>query len=426
MVRWLVVCLAGLLALTIYLHRTATSPARTSIIADFRAAGWDFDDKGMGDVQAAFSWGYLFQVVGGIVGARFGNRFALTFFAVGTSLSILGSGMATSPAMLWWTTFGIGVTQAGIIPCVSQLIKDWVPIDRRGLASGIFTGSMSIGSALATFLTGLLLAYTRWPAIFVAYAVIGFCWSLGFSLWFRNRPEEHSQVNPAELALIYAGQQETGRKQTRASWKVWWSMLYCWNQWANCLQQFCRNFFFTFFITGFPAFLEYAYEIPASEAGMLSAIPLTTVIVGLFVGGQSIDAILRRTGSHWLSRSALAGGGHLICGLLVLAAAWAPNVNTAVALIGAGIFFFGFGSPCTWAITMDIAGKYTSPFIAVSNTVGVIAGIWCPKVTGQMFVDAKSGAIGWDRIFFLFAGINLLAAILWFSINSKYPAKIPE
>ncbi len=426
LVRWQVMTLACLLALTIYLHRSANGAMRTTIQADFQAAGFDVSEKTMGEIQAAFSWGYLFQILGGIAGIRFGNRWTLTVFALGTALSTLGCGLSTSPTMLWWMTFGIGITQAGIIPCVSQLIKDWIPPERRGTASGLFTSSMSIGGSLALLITGLLLNWLTWSTILALYALVGLVWAAVFAVWFRNRPHQHAWVNRAELELIQPTGLEIPGATSQASWRVWWVMLWCWNQWANCIQQFCRNFFFTFFLTSYPAFLYYAYDVDAERSAMLGAVPLASTIFGGIVGGQLIDFVLRTTGSKWLSRCGISVIGHLMCGVMMLVASRATTAGSSVALIGVAIFFFGFGSPCTWAGTMDIAGKYTSPFIALSNMVGVVAGIYCPIVTGQMFDLAKDGQIPWERVFYLLAINCWIPVLMWLTFDPNRPAKVPE
>lgn len=425
-VRWLVVGLTAVLAIVIYLHRSATSPTRSRILQEFIAAGYEIDDLGMGRIQAAFSWGYLFQVIGSLAGTRFGNRYAMTTFALGTSLAVLTAGLARSPAMLWCSLFAIGVSQAGIIPCVSQMFKDWIPLPQRGFASGVFTGSMATGSALGALCTGFLIEYLPWQAIFFIHAGLGLAWACLFGWWFRNLPGQHAWVNPAEESLIRAAQPTGDAGASSAGWPVWRGMLTCWSQWANCAQQFFRNFFFFFFISGCPSFLEYAYGISPRTAGMLTAIPLTTVIFGTLIGGQVLDSVYRVTQNKYLSRSGLACAGHLLCGAMLGSAAWAPNVYLAVLVVGIGIFFFGVSSPCTWAATMDLAGKHTSLFMSVTNMVGVFAGIICPSVVGQMFVAAKAGEISWNRIFFLFAGINLCAALCWACINSSRPAKLPE
>jgi MFS family permease len=433
-VRWIVVVIVGLLAVVIYMHRSCIAPAATTIETEF-----GISSATMGDIQAAFSWGYLFQVLGGILTGRFGCRLTLSIFAVGTSLAVFGSSVSSSPDMLWWTTFWIGMMQAGIVPSLSQLMKDWMPATQRGISGAFVTGSMSIGATLASSLTGLLLVSTGWRIIFAAYGMLGLVWAAGFAIWFRNRPQDHPQVNQAEVELIQAGNTELPigpataatslfarvQRDLIAALRVTVAMLCSWNQWMNCGQQFFRNFVYSFFITGFPAFLIKAFGVSEAEAGALNSIPLGTAIFGVFTGGILLDQILKRTGNRWLSRSGLAAGGHIISAACTLGAAWMPNATLAVLLIGIGIFFFGFGSPCTWAATMDIAGRNTSAFFAVMNTVGVVAGIYCPKIVGRMFDSASAGEISWDRIFFLFAAMNLAGGVCWLALRSSRPALLP-
>lgn len=426
-VRWSIVAIAGLLAVVIYMHRSCIAPAATTIEAEF-----DIDSTTMGGIQAAFSWGYLFQILGGILSNRWGVRWTLCTFAVGSSLAVFGASRSPSPDALWWAIFGIGLTQAGIIPSVSHMMKDWMPASQRGISGAVFTGSMSIGASLASWLTGVLLLSPEnprgltWQTIYALYGLIGLAWTVLFLTWFRNLPSRHPYVNRAELELIREGRDDAGAKSPRTTWRVWLAMLGCWNQWCNCGQQFFRNFVYTFFITGFPAFLIKAFGISKEEAGKLNTIPLLTAVFGVFAAGYLIDAILRWTGNRWLSRSGLAAFGHLVCAGCILAAAWMPSAASAATAIGVGIFFFGFGSPCTWAATMDIAGKHTSAFFAVMNTVGVFAGIYCPRLVGRMFDQATAGKISWNQIFYLFAAANVAGALCWICLNSKYPAKLPD
>ena len=92
---------------------------------------------------------------------------------------------------------------------------------------------------------------------------------------------------------------------------------------------------------------------------------------------------------------------------------------------GIGMMFFGNASPATWAVTMDIAGRYTTLFFALMNAIGVIAGFICPIVVGMMTQRIKAGYGDWSHVLYLFGAINVCAAICWLSINSKYPAKLP-
>ena len=48
-----------------------------------------------------------------------------------------------------------------------------------------------------------------WRLAFWVFGGIGVLWCAAFAWWFRNRPEERTEVNAAELELIRAGQAES-------------------------------------------------------------------------------------------------------------------------------------------------------------------------------------------------------------------------
>lgn len=422
-VRWLVLLLAGLLAIVIYIHRSCIAAASTTIEADLAIS-----DTAMGWVKAAFSCGYFFQFLGAVLNSRFGNRLCLVGMATASSAAMIGVSQAHSVSALWVSMACIGLAQAGIIPCVGQIVREWVPADRRATAGSVFTSSMSIGSAVASGMTGALLdQHLSWRLIFGMYTLLGLVWAAVFYVWFRDHPSQHPGVNASELRLIQGeGPPAAPSVPPRADFAVWRVMLTNRNQWFNCCQQFFRNFAYTFFITWYPAFLENAYHVSKKEAGLMNMVPLLSVVVGGLAGGQLIDYLLRRTGHRYLSRSVTAAAGHLIYAGSILAASAAPTPWWAAICIGFGMMFFGIGSPATWAVTMDIAGKYTTLFFAFMNATGVVAGVICPIVVGVMTDRIKQSQGDWNDVLYLFAAINVCATICWLSINSKHPANLPE
>ena len=56
--------------------------------------------------------------------------------------------------------------------------------------------------AVSAILTGFLLEYLSWRALFLFYALPGLLWAAWFFLWFRDRPQEHPAVNAPELEQI--------------------------------------------------------------------------------------------------------------------------------------------------------------------------------------------------------------------------------
>ena len=65
-------------------------------------------------------------------------------------------------------------------------------------------------------------AGVSWRAAFWMFGGLGLCWLHLFALWFRNRPEEKSGVNQAELNLIRAG---VGHEADKADPAVPWGQL---------------------------------------------------------------------------------------------------------------------------------------------------------------------------------------------------------
>lgn len=418
-VRWGVVLLTGVWALVMYMHRSSLANASTTIEAELQLT-----DSDMGWIKAAFSFGYLLQFLGSALNSRFSNRFVLGGMALASSAALVGVSLSRSMSGLWLGMACIGLAQAGVIPCVGQVVRDWIPANRRATAGSIFTGCMSVGSAITSGITGILLERdVSWRTIFAAYAGVGVLWAIGFVWWFRDRARDHFQVNAAERELIEADSRQAA--VPRANLAVWLAMLGCRSQLFNCLQQFFRNFAFIFFITWYPAFLQNAYGVSKQEAGLMNMVPLLMTFTGIIVGGQVIDALQNRTGNRYLSRSVTTAIGHSSCGLAIFCSAWATDPWLNACLIGVGMMFFGVGSPATWAATMDISGKYTTLFFALMNGGGVLGGILSPITVGRMTQRIKVEGGDWNQVLYLFAVINVFAAISWLCINSKYPAKLP-
>ena len=67
----------------------------------------------------------------------------------------------------------MGAAQSGLFAVTVKVLADWFPQTRRGTASAVITGSMSIGAVVASGLTVRLLGPLGWRATFDLYAWIG-------------------------------------------------------------------------------------------------------------------------------------------------------------------------------------------------------------------------------------------------------------
>lgn len=431
-VRYSVLALLALAAGSAYLTRHCLAVANTTIQTQL-----GINNEQMGVVLGAFALGYLLcQVPGGWLGNRIGTRGALSLLSVLWSTLTIWTAAAGSLAPLVASRFTFGLAQAGLVPVSAQIIKDWFPVQRRGIVSAVITVAMSLGGALTMELTALLLNVFDWRQVFRMYSVVGIVWAMVFYAWFRTRPEGHSWVNAAEKRLI-RGEPSGGGPQLSRSRQPKLNharpsgagstagpvtdrpSLLSINLSAICVQSFFRAAGYNLFVTFFPAFLEYAYGVSRGEAGRYAKWPLIGVIVGGLVGGLVVDRLLRETGNRWLSRSGVAVTALGVTALLTYASSWTGSAGGLVIVIALGATFSGMAGPATWAATIDIGGRNTAVISGIMNMAGCFAGVLVTPPLGRLIDAIKDHGGDWNLVIYLHAAFYLAAAVSWLFVNTN-------
>ena len=376
------------------------------------------DDKQMGWILGGFSLGYLFfQVPGGLLGNRYGTRFAFAFVSVVWSLCNVWSGAASAIGSLWASRFALGGFQAGLTPISAKILKDWIPTIHHGMSSAAITACMSIGGAFTLWMTGELLQVDYdWRAIFYAYSLVGIVWAIVFYWFFRTQPDQHSNVNASELALIRQVKQDEKPTDDDPSSSVW-QMFGSISMWSLCVISFFRAAGYVFFATWFFAFLEYVYAIDKDEAGLLTSLPLLAVVIGSLSGGAIVDWLLRAFGSRRVSRCGTGLVALTICGCLTLASALTASAAQLSTVMALGALFSGIANPASWAITIDIGGKRTAVVMGTMNMAGCLAAVILPIALGNWFDTIKQSGGNWNQVIYLHAVFYFLAAAGWLFIN---------
>jgi ACS family glucarate transporter-like MFS transporter len=418
------VVLAALLLVTAinYVQRNCIGPAETTIRADLHLA-----DTQTGDAMSVFFLTYaLLQVPSGWLAQRWGARAALALFTAGWSVAVGLSALAGGLAGLLVARLALGAFQAGIFPCATLILAVWYPASRRGLASALLNSFMLIGTAIGSMITGLLLGPLGWRWLFALYAVPGLLWAAWFAFWFRNRPQDHPGVNPAELALIEAGRAEKRPPpqvddppdvQVRAGGPatVPWAAIFLSASLALlCLQQFGRAGANRFFDNWLPTYLQEGRGVSTRDAGLLASLPNWAGVVGGVVGGMISDAVLVRTGSRRAARKGVALASLLAGTLCYLLAYPIPDVYLAAVVLSAGAFFTTFSAPCSYALTMDMGGRHVAVVFGLMNMAGNFGSLAFTWITPRL--KAWTGG-NWDAGLAVFAGLHLAAALCWLVLN---------
>lgn len=372
----------------------------------------------MGWAMSSFFITYgVFQLPAGWLADRWGNRNTLVLASVVSSLGTAIVAIAGGTASLFIGRLGLGLGQAGIFPAATNATACWFPRHERGAASGVLGGSMSAGGAAASALAGWLFAYWdwRWRWIVILFAVPGLLWAWWFGRWFRDAPADHPSVNPQELAAIGGEAAEQASTTKLREPTPWRKLLTSPSMWLINAQQFCRAAGYVFFITWFTTYLRQSRHVSIEGAGLLTSLPLLAVVVGSPLGGVLSDWLMKRTGSRWWGRNAVAAASMLLCAVLIAASYFIDSALTAVLVISTGSLFAAIGGPVAYAITIDMGGRHVATVFAAMNMSGNIGAAVFPIVAG--WIVQRTGA--WDMVLFIFAGVYVVAAICWLPVRAR-------
>jgi ACS family glucarate transporter-like MFS transporter len=457
--------LAALLVITAinYAQRNAIGPAAPLIQEGLHLT---LDQVGL--ALSAFFLSYtLMQVPAGTLAQRFGAKWTLTLIAAGWSLALAACALARGFVELYAARIALGALQAGIFSCATLILSVWYPASRRGLATALLNSFMLAGGASGSMLTGVLVGPVGWRGVFAAYAVPGLLWAAWFGWWFYSRPQDHPGVNSAELDVIADRQvlplppddsspsglppskrdervtahQEALAERPASAEKALPAAphpksvarpslavaLMSVSLLLICTQQFFRAGASRLFDNWLPTYLVQARGADVATAGILSSMPQWGGVVGGLVGGLLSDEVLRRTGSRRAARKGVALFSLLTSLTCYLIAYSISSIGIATAVVSAGAFLFAFSSPCAYALTMDVGGRYLGVVFGIMNMIGNLGAFTFISVI-SVLVDWG----GWELALGCFAGMHVAAAACWVLLDTDIvigedrPAASPE
>ncbi|HZP76738.1 MAG TPA: MFS transporter [Pseudolabrys sp.] len=406
--RWYVLLLISLMYLITYLDRTNISTAAPMIAKEF-----GFDKITMGWILGAFGWAYaMFQVPGGWLGDRFGARKMLTIIVIYWSLMTGATALAFGFASFVVVRFLFGVGEAGAFPVATRAMQLWYPRKERGFVQGITHSASRAGAAMAPFVVVTIMSIWGWREVFYICGVVGIVWAVLWYFTYRDLPEQHSMVNEAELAHI-RGVDAAGNVNQVVTEKPkvpWSTLLRSPNMWAIMCAYFTYVYCLWIFLSWLPSYLVEArgFTLLKPGFGLLAALPLIAGVVGDTVGGLATDWLVHRTGNTRLARRSVAIVGMLGCVCFIVPAALTANAYTAVACLTGAMFFLECTIGPSWAVPMDVGGKFSGTVSGMMNMAGNIGAALSPVVFGYL---AQIGS--WQAPFIVAAALLVLGAAVW-------------
>jgi MFS family permease len=466
------------LAMITYLDRVCFGTVAKYIKEEFSLT----QDR-VGMLFTAFALAYaIFEVPTGWLGDVFGPRKTLIRIVLWWSAFTALTG-TIYPTPFWpglgfllllSVRFFFGVGEAGAFPNISCAFARWFPFSERGSAQGAVWMAGRLAGGLSPFAV-LALVYTiatptgkevtHWRHIFWIFGAIGVLWCVAFWHWFRDRPEDHPWVNPAELALIRgvrpgvaplaiesarptatessdivsaertSGMQATppakpspppdaARDEQSHHDVPWKQLLRSTNLWALCLMYFGAAYGWYFNITWLPIYLDEEYHVTAASHGLLTVSLLTgaPLLVGslaCLVGGLATDWFIRATGNRKWGRRLFGAVGHGVCAVCYFLSLSAHSPWLFVLFVAMAAFWNDMTMGAAWASCIDIGGKYAGIVSGCMNTVGNLGGAAAGYTTGWILRHYAQN--GWTINFISFGMVYVMSMLLWLRFDATRP-----
>lgn len=379
-----------------YIDRTVISLSLVQIGEDL-----SLDATKLGIILSAFFMGYaLMQIPGGWLADRFGSRkvivTAVLFWSVFTALS----GLAWSLTSLLLIRFLFGIGEGGYPAASTKAISDYFPADKRTKAQSIMMSSNALGGALAPIICAPLLVWLGWRHVFWVIALLGII----FIIWFLLSTKQTGKYTNTEKA----------HKPNKGEYKQLLRNSYLWK---------VVLVFFFMNITGWglsswmPSYLMQELGINLQSIGLISAIPVLFMTMGMVVSGR----IINKVGSN-------AKYG-VIAGVLIMGASlYLITLSSSIVqvLIYQCIAFTFMSFNMSFIFTLPhrmIDQKVVGTSFGIINFGGQAAGIFSPTIMGALI--ASSGGSYQSAFMFLTISCFIAAAIACFLPSAKKSMEVP-
>lgn len=402
-----------LIFLISYLDRVNFSVALPAISNEL---GLTAGEKGL--VLSAFFIGYgLLQIGAGLMVDRFGGRVTMTLALFWWSLFTAFTGMVGGFIGLLLVRPLFGAGEAMHPPASWKLISQWFPKKEQVRANSLNLCSIALGPAFAPLLVVLLMQWVGWRGVFYIFAIPGFivtrlCWK-----YMRDKPEDHPDVTPQELAEIREGQTASdtvalSKEEKRLALAAAVREPGLWMLMGTYL---LFGIAFWGFLSWLPSYLVDVRQFAMVKMGLVASIPFFASFVAMLIASWVCNHLFGGRKQIFVATCYLLGA------LFMWQAFAAADPNMCVlwlTLTAAFGIFMPFG--VFWAISMEVLPTkvmgFASGFI---NTGGQIGGFIAPIAIGyliQYYQGSYAAGFG------LMVGCLIAAAILVLTIRPRKAA----
>ncbi|XP_047666653.1 vesicular glutamate transporter 1 isoform X1 [Tachysurus fulvidraco] len=366
-------------------HTTYRGNKAISMKAQFQ---WDPEIVGL--IHGSFFWGYIVtQIPGGFICQKFAANRVFGFAIVATSALNM---LIPSAARIHYSCVIVvrvlqGLVEGVSYPACHGIWAKWAPpLERSRLATTAFCGSYA-GAVIAMPLAGVLVQYSGWTSVFYVYGSFGIMWYLFWILVSYESPAAHPTITSEERKYIEEAIGESATFQNpltkfNTPWRKFFTSM---PVYAIIVANFCRSWTFYLLLISQPAYFKEVFGFEISKVGIISALPHLVMTIVVPIGGQLADYL---RSNHIMSttnvRKLMNCGGFGLEATFLLVVGFSHSKGVAISFLVLAVGFSGFAISGFNVNHLDIAPRYASILMGISNGVGTLSGMVCPVIVGAM------------------------------------------
>ncbi|MEJ1277122.1 solute carrier family 17 (sodium-dependent inorganic phosphate cotransporter) member 8 [Cricetulus griseus] len=367
---------------------------------EIQMAQFNWDPETVGLIHGSFFWGYIVtQIPGGFISNKFAaNSCSTLTIVILSNNTVLWFPRVFGAAIFLTSTLNIFIPSAarvhyGCVMCVRILQglvegvtypachgmwSKWAPpLERSRLATTSFCGSYA-GAVVAMPLAGVLVQYIGWASVFYIYGMFGIIWYIFWLLQAYECPAAHPTISNAEKTYI-----ETS--------------------------------------------IGEGANLASPSVGLLSAVPHMVMTIVVPIGGQLADCLRsRKILTTTAVRKIMNCGGFGMEATLLLVVGFSHTKGVAISFLVLAVGFSGFAISGFNVNHLDIAPRYASILMGISNGVGTLSGMVCPLIVGAMTKHKTREE--WQNVFLIAALVHYSGVIFYgvFASGEKQDWADPE
>jgi MFS family permease len=273
----------------------------------------------------------------------------------------------------------LGIGEAPQFPTSARVVRDWFNKRERGLATGIWNSSSTLGTAISAPLLTFLMLYLGWRWMFAIMGAAGIIVAAIFYLVHRD---------PGQVALTpeeqsYLSDDDGGAPTQPPTLRDWRRLFAFRTTWGMIFGFFGTIYVLWLYNAWLPTYLEMERHFTIAKTGWVAAIPSVFGVIGSLIGGKLCDVLVEHGVSTMNSRKYPMAAALSGTAMFTVFTALTPSSTLAVAFISVSLFLIYVSASAAWAMASVAApANCTASIGSMQNFGGYFGGALAPTITG--------------------------------------------